>query len=65
MNADMTSRYESPEAKSRHDTTASSMVLAAMLASVLSGALVADVAAPVMMAAATVAQPQAAGEGGR
>ena len=58
MNAETTSRYETPEAKSRHDTTASSMVLAAMLASVLSGALVADLGAPVMLAANTVAQQQ-------
>lgn len=55
MNANTASSYETPEAKSRHDTTASSLVLAAMLASVLSGALVADVAAPVMLAANTAA----------
>ena len=63
MNAETTSRYETPEVKSRHDTTATSLVLAAMLASVLSGALVADVGAPLLLAANTVAQPQPQGEG--
>lgn len=56
MKTETTNRYETPEAKSRHDTTASSMVLAAMLASVLSGALVADVAAPLMLAANTAVE---------
>jgi hypothetical protein len=63
MNTETMSRYETPEAKSRHDTTASSLVLAAMLACVLSGALVADLGAPLILAANTVAQPQASGEG--
>ena len=43
--------FEGPEAKTRHDTVASSAVLAAMLVSALSGAFVIEVDPAVMLAA--------------
>ena len=48
MNA-RTTNYAVPGAKTRHDTLASSVVLAAMLASALCGAFVADVDATVAL----------------
>ena len=47
--------FEGPDVKTRHDTVASSAVLAAMLVSALSGAFVVDVDSSVMLAANTPA----------
>jgi len=59
-----TTNYAGPEAKTRHDTLASSVVLAAMLASALCGVFVAEVDAtlaldgkPAVYAAVEEARP--------
>lgn len=64
MNANLTI-FERPEVKVRHDTIASSTVLAAMIISSLCGAFVVDVDSSVALAADTPARYAAVEEARR